>query len=206
MSTVIRSTSTAPEMSEPEEPPPLLDDAVTWGELADLYNERYGFYRSLARRLSSSPERADEIVQDAFVKTYAASPAGLSLSELSAYVATAVVNAARTDRRHLGVVTRLLGRRVSYEKSAEFSGTEYIEPHLADAPITEALRSLSARQRQAIVLRYWMDLSVAETSRAMEVSQGTAKRHLQRGLARLSEKLRSDSTTEDGHQPGGNYG
>jgi RNA polymerase sigma factor (sigma-70 family) len=57
---------------------------------------------------------------------------------------------------------------------------------LADADeMFTALRGLPARQRTAIVLRYYSDLSEAETVEAMGCSVGTVKSSVSRGLARL---------------------
>ena len=48
-----------------------------------------------------------------------------------------------------------------------------------------ALGHLSARHREALVLRYWLDLSEAEMSDAMGVSRGTVKSHVSRALDAL---------------------
>jgi RNA polymerase sigma-70 factor (sigma-E family) len=50
-----------------------------------------------------------------------------------------------------------------------------------------ALRRLPEKQRAAVVLRYFLDLSEADTAAAMRVSTGTVKVHLSRALARLRE-------------------
>ena len=52
-----------------------------------------------------------------------------------------------------------------------------------------ALAALPARRREAIVLRYWLDLPEREIAAAMGVSTGTVKSHLSRGLDALGEAL-----------------
>jgi RNA polymerase sigma factor (sigma-70 family) len=52
-----------------------------------------------------------------------------------------------------------------------------------------ALRALPERQRAAVVLRHWCDLSEAETADAMKCSVGTVKSNASRGLARLRQAL-----------------
>lgn len=52
-----------------------------------------------------------------------------------------------------------------------------------------ALAQLSPRHREALVLRYWLDLSLKEMAASMNVSVGTAKSHLSRGLAPLRTQL-----------------
>jgi RNA polymerase sigma factor (sigma-70 family) len=48
---------------------------------------------------------------------------------------------------------------------------------------------LSPRHREALVLRYWLDLSEAEMADAMGVSRGTVKSHVSRGLDALAALL-----------------
>lgn len=53
--------------------------------------------------------------------------------------------------------------------------------------LDDVLRTLPARQRTAIALRYLQDLSVAQIAEAMSCSTGTVKSQLSRGLQRLRE-------------------
>jgi RNA polymerase sigma factor (sigma-70 family) len=55
--------------------------------------------------------------------------------------------------------------------------------------VVEALRQLPARQREALVLRYYADLSEAEIAEAMRISRGAVKSHASRGMAALRETL-----------------
>jgi RNA polymerase sigma factor (sigma-70 family) len=58
--------------------------------------------------------------------------------------------------------------------------------------VIAALRTLPARQREAVVLRYYVDLGEADIAAAMRVSAGSVKTHLHRGLAALSRVLEED--------------
>ncbi len=49
-----------------------------------------------------------------------------------------------------------------------------------------ALGQLSTRHREALVLRYWLELNEAEMADAMGVSRGTVKSHVSRGLDALA--------------------
>lgn len=55
--------------------------------------------------------------------------------------------------------------------------------------VLEAVRRLPTRQREAIVLRYYGELSEAEIADAMGVSKGAVKSHAARGMAALRESL-----------------
>ena len=61
-----------------------------------------------------------------------------------------------------------------------------------------ALRRLPSRQRAAVVLRFWEDLSVAETAAAMGCTQGTVKSSASRGLEKLRDLLASDLSATTG--------
>lgn len=52
-----------------------------------------------------------------------------------------------------------------------------------------ALRGLPDRQRQALVLRYWLDLSEADVAATMGISCGAVKSHTARGMAALTKAL-----------------
>ena len=55
--------------------------------------------------------------------------------------------------------------------------------------VVAALRDLPERQRQAIVMRYYADLSEAEIAAALRISRGAVKSHTARGMAALRAAL-----------------
>lgn len=79
------------------------------------------------------------------------------------------------------------------------------KPEIREAPVHDpgdetalrltllaALRELPARQREAVTLRYLTDLSEAEVAAALQVSPGTIKTHVHRGIAALRDRLGTD--------------
>ena len=63
------------------------------------------------------------------------------------------------------------------------------------------LRALPPRQRTAIVLRYWEDLSGEDAARAMGCTPGTVKAAASRGLARLRDLSQAAPNETSAHEP-----
>jgi RNA polymerase sigma factor (sigma-70 family) len=124
----------------------------------------------LARGLVDLSETAEEIVQDAFVAVFERWD---RLSEPAGYLRTAVVNGARSELRKREVRRRVGLRARPAEAPAE---RDYL---------IDALDTLSPKQRTAIVLRFYAQMSERETAEAMGVRPGTVKSLVSRGLADL---------------------
>lgn len=102
------------------------------------------------------------------------------------YLRVIVVNLVRSRKRHLTMARRR--RRVPDRTDVDSAETTALERG-ADGAIFSALRALSPRHREALVLGYWLDLSEQQIADAMGTSVGTAKSHLSRGLSALRAAL-----------------
>jgi len=93
-------------------------------------------------------------------------------------------------------VLRRQGRRRRRETDA-VDRIHRPDPARTLAPgVWEAVRALAPRQREAIVLRYLLDLTEAETAKAMGIAAGTAAATLHAARRRLAELLDDDITIE----------
>jgi len=61
--------------------------------------------------------------------------------------------------------------------------------------IEKALEKLPARQREAFVLRYWEEMDVAETAKAMGCSEGSVKTHCSRAVHAMAAELKKQGFT-----------
>jgi RNA polymerase sigma-70 factor (sigma-E family) len=144
------------------------DDAVT-----QLYAAHYRSLVRLAALLLRDIGAAEEVTQDAFVAMHGAWRRLRDRDDPDkalAYLRRSVVNGARSALRHRKVVERHA-------------------PRPAPAEVMAALRRLPERQREVLVLRYYLDLSEAGIADALGISRGAVKSHASRGIATLRTSL-----------------
>lgn len=144
---------------------------------------RRSVYR-LAYLLCGDHSAAEDAAADAFASVYPHWLKG-EVQDPGAYLRRAVVNQVQGGfRRRFAERRRLM--RVAIDSQDAGSTEDEIADH---DQVTRALRRLPPRQRAAIVLRYFADLSEADVADAMDTSVGTAKSHVSRGLDRLRDLL-----------------
>jgi RNA polymerase sigma-70 factor (sigma-E family) len=158
--------------------------------LAVLHREHYRSLVRLAAIVLGDVGIAEQVVQDAFVRLQVRWGGRRDIDNAPAYLRTAVLNGARSQLRRHKVRDRFAGRRtVERTVATPEAATLDIDDH--DRMIS-ALRQLSARQREALTLRYYLDLPEVEIAATMGVSPGSVKTHLHRGLANLAAVLSED--------------
>jgi RNA polymerase sigma-70 factor (sigma-E family) len=162
------------------------DEAVT-----RLFAPQYRPLVRLAVLLLHDNDMAEEIAQDAFVALHQHWGRLRDPDKAVAYLRQSVVNRVRSALRHRGVVDRFL-RRQSDPRTAPSAETGALDAHL-HGEVLAAVRLLPARQREALALRYYLDLSEAQTAEAMGVSPGAVKSHTARALAALRRTLEFQS-------------
>lgn len=148
------------------------------------------FYRGHASSLlrlcflaSLNREAAADATQEAMTRAWK-HWADISGSNPGAWVRTVALNLCRSRWRRIAREARLLPRMYTLEAARD----SFPNPELY-----AALRRLPARQREAIALYYFVDLSIAECALAMSLSEGAVKSHLARGR----ERLGSDETIRE---------
>jgi RNA polymerase sigma-70 factor (sigma-E family) len=154
----------------------------------ELYSMHYPALVRLAAMLVRDTPTAEEVVQDAFIAMHDAWDRLRDTEKALAYMRQAVVNRSRSVLRHRLVVEKNLQKPPPDMPSAEAGALTLLER----SAVVAALRDLPGRQREAIVLRYYADLSEAEIAAAMHISRGAVKSHTSRGMAALRAALEED--------------
>lgn len=142
-----------------------------------------------AYRFVGDHDAAKDIVQDAFVKVYAALPTFRSEATFATWLYRIVVNLALRARRREGPADQ---RRVSVETVKDHlhdTTNENLGEPDRHAHVERALHELPTMQRAVIILRHLNGLSTKQVSRILQCSEGTVKTHLFRGLKNLRRKL-----------------
>jgi RNA polymerase sigma-70 factor (sigma-E family) len=163
-----------------DQAPPGGDGGAT--EVSALFRDRYPEMVRLADLLGA--DDPEDIAQEAFARLIRRHDSLRDPAAALAYVRTSVCNLTRNRHRHLRVV-RLRTPAVRHEDSSE-QAVILREDH---REVLAALAGLPPRRREAIVLRYWLDLSEREIAAVMGVSPGTVKSNVSRGLAALAATL-----------------
>ncbi|MCU1589617.1 MAG: polymerase, sigma-24 subunit, subfamily protein [Frankiales bacterium] len=138
---------------------------------------RFPALRRLAYLLTGDWTEAEDLVQDALVRCERRW-SGIATDDPHAYVRRSVVNGAANWRRR---------RRIELpldEGGAVADHTPATDERLV---LLEALRRLPVDQRQVLALRFFEQLSEAETAHALDIAPGTVKSRTSRGLAALRE-------------------
>jgi RNA polymerase sigma-70 factor (sigma-E family) len=151
----------------------------------ELYSQHYRALVRLAALLVRDTPTAEEVVQDSFVAMNGGWQRLRDTEKALAYLRQAVVNRSRSVLRHRTVVDKNLQKAPPDMPSAEHGALVLLER----SAVVAALRELPDRQREAIVLRYYADLSEAEIATAMGISRGAVKSHTARGMTALRTAL-----------------
>jgi RNA polymerase sigma-70 factor (sigma-E family) len=155
----------------------------------ELYSLQYKSLVRLAAMLVRDTSTAEEVVQDAFIAMHDGWHRLKDAEKALAYLRQAVVNKSRSVLRHRMVVEKNAPKPAPDMPSAEHGAMALLER----SAVIAALRDLPGRQREAIVLRYYADLSEADIAAAMRISRGAVKSHTARAMASLKAALERDA-------------
>jgi len=174
---IIRSPGTPVTQGGPEVAPSAAESARL---VTELFAEHHLGLVRLALLMVGDLATAEDVVQDAFEQLHRRWHGLRQHSSALDYARSAVLNGCRSVLRR-----RLVARRHEGLVAAS-------PPYSADAALEQrselidAFRSLPRRQREVVALRYYLDLSVADTAATLRISEGAVRSTASRGLAALA--------------------
>jgi RNA polymerase sigma-70 factor (sigma-E family) len=132
---------------------------------------------------------AEDVVQDAFERLQRGRHGLRKPASGLAYVRSCVLNGCRSVLRR-AAVARKYGPRLA--EAPEAGPPDVIAAIDDSGEVMTALQSLSRRQREVVVLRYYADLDVAEIAGTIGITPGAVRTTISRALAALARTLEED--------------
>lgn len=167
-------------------------------EFAQFVAGRAGALQRAAYLMVGDVGLAQDLVQEALTKTYGAWPRLRDPGNAEAYTRRVITNTAISWFRRKG----WHGERPTAELPERAVGG-HADSVTDRATLLEALEQLPPRQRIAIVLRYFEDLTEAQTAAAMGCAVGTVKSQVSAGLSRLRDLLADPADIDELLSTGG---
>ena len=157
---------------------PLDRDAA----LAELHRSQYRALVRLTALLLDDIGQSEEIVQEAFVRVHRH---WTGIADPPRYLRSTVLNLARSGMRR----RRIALRRVEPPAVSADGPEDRALLAVERLGVLAAIRALPRRQRECIVLRYYLELSEAEIAATLGIAAGSVKSHTHRAMGALERAL-----------------
>ncbi len=162
-------------------------DEAAWEALARDHQE--AVFR-LAYLILGDPADADDVAQEAFIRAYHALDRFDTSRAVRPWLLSIAANLARNRLRSAGRYLAALGRLA--RGGGAGSATRFEAARDDSNLLWQAVRRLNQPDQEIIYLRYFLEMSEAETAEALTVAAGTVKSRTHRALGRLREVIAQD--------------
>lgn len=167
-------------------------------ELAQFCQEQGARLSGFFLLYVSHPATAEELAQDCMVRICENWPRLQAMDNPQGWVTTTALNIGRSHWRRVYAQARARRRHGSSLVTIDAVDTA------SAMTVRRAVSGLPRRQREAVVLRHWMGLSITETAELMQCSEGTVKTHASRARDALRRQLEDEqqgSSARDAASP-----
>ena len=161
--------------------------------LAELYERHHREAVRLAWAMCRDASLAEELAQEAFVRVYLRRRALRDPAAAPAYLRRTIVNLAY-DHGRRSVRQRELVLQMSSDDVDD--SVDALDP-IGARTLLDAVAALPKRRQACVILRFYLDLSEADTAAALGVSVGTVKSQTHKALAQLRSALDDAETAAD---------
>ena len=166
------------------------DEPDAGAALTDLYRLHALPLIRLAYVMLGDRQAAEDVVQDAFAGLYRRWGRLADQTKALQYLRSSVLNGCRTViRRHRPVLELLDPGLAPADVSAETAMLAGEQQRV----LMRAIRRLPGRQREALVLRFYLDAPDAEIARLMGIRESTVRSTTHRAIAALGRLLAEES-------------
>jgi len=172
---VIRSPGTPPDGFAPDRAP----------DVTELFRAHHLELVRLALLMVGDLGTAEDVVQDTFEQLHRRWHLLRQRSSGLEYARSAVLNRCRSVLRRRGTARKYAPRVAETERQHVDTATQFAQR----SELFTAFGELPRRQREVLVLRYYLDLSVADAAGALGISEGAVRSTASRGLAALASIL-----------------
>ncbi|WP_062071227.1 sigma-70 family RNA polymerase sigma factor [Demequina sediminicola] len=152
--------------------------------MEQLVRDRERALLSYAYLVCGDAVQAQDLVQDALVRTFSRERKGLTAAKAEGYVRRAITSAFVDGYRR-----RQRWQRVQHLFTPADVAPDRFGQVEAGSDIHEALATLPPRPRACVVLRYFDDLTIGQIARHLGIAEGTVKRYVSDGLDQLQLAL-----------------
>ena len=157
-----------------------MDDAAA-AEFSEFAHSRWPGLVRLGYAVTGDRDQAQDLAQTALANAYASWSRVRKADDPDAYLRRIVLNAHLGSFRKRRVTERLTG----YPPDMLAPVPDPAGQHGDRATVIAALGTLPRRQREVLVLRYWLDLTEAQVAATLGCSVGNVKSQTSRALSRL---------------------
>lgn len=155
--------------------------------VATLFRQEAPSLVRMARLFTDDRNAAEDIVQEAFIRLHRSAERIRDPNKAAPYLRSIVLNLARDHNRRGLMSLRHRGAMAPAPQAAAFE--DDVIAAADDARVVVALRELPPRQRDCLVLRYYLELSEREIAETLGISANSVKTHCRRGLRALESRM-----------------
>ena len=150
----------------------MSENEKIFNQIVRDYSERLWWH---VRRFVNSHEDADDLLQEIFLKVWAALPSFRGESQLFTWVWRIATNETLNHLRKEKVRAALKFSSVDAEMERRIQADPYFKGTQAERELAKAVLKLPEKQRQVFIMRWWDDLSYEEMSAITGTSVGSLK-------------------------------
>jgi RNA polymerase sigma factor (sigma-70 family) len=155
--------------------------------VAELFRTEGAALVRLARIFCDDHDAAEDLVQEAFIRLHRSASTIKDPDRAPAFLRSIVLNLTRDHNRRGLMSLRHRGAMRTRDRDDGFEDASVADHD--GRVVLEALRTLPDRQRECLVMRFYLQLSERELADTLGISQNSVKTHCRRGMAALESTL-----------------